>query len=206
MSDPKYNEMIDFLEKAALLAADLERRCASAAEQQHNSARELSRALQRVEGDLGQVVAAGKTELVQHAQTAVRQALAAEVGAATKAIGESATQLRQMSDQLKREQSAIGTRMRVMGWKSIIAVGAAAFLTLAGSSFVLWNNVKKIQRTQVQAEVMQALKQVTVTSCDGQPCMKLVDGQPRWSKNPDYILVDTAAPAAGQSTRRDSAR
>ncbi|MCF7221675.1 hypothetical protein [Marilutibacter chinensis] len=206
MQDAKYNEMIDFLEKASLLAADLERRCIGAAEQQQSSARDLLQTLQRVETNLDQVVSAGKTELVQHAQSAVRQALAQEVGAATKAIGESASQLRQMSEQLKREQSAVGMRMRVMGWKTMIAVGAAAFLALAGTGFALWHNVKRIQRTQVQAEVLDALQHVTVTSCDGRPCMKLVDGQPRWSKNPDYVLVDTAPPGAGQPARSGTAR
>lgn len=206
MHDAKYNEMIDFLEKAALLAADLERRCASAAEQQRSSADALAQALQRVEDDLGEIVAVGKAELLEHAQTAVRQALAQEVGAATRALGEGASRLQQINDQLKREQSIVGMRMRMMGWKTMIAVGAAAFLTLAGSGFVLWHYTQRIQRAQVQAEVLDALQHVTVTSCDGRPCMKLADGQPRWSRNPDYVLVDTSASGSGQSSPHDSAR
>ncbi|QDH71363.1 hypothetical protein [Marilutibacter alkalisoli] len=206
MQDAKYQELINFLEKAALLAADLERRCLDAAEQQQDSAKALVQTLHGVEGTLGEVVTAGKTELLQHAQAAVRQALAQEVGAATKAIGESANQLRQVSDQLKREQSAVGMRMRIMGWKSMIAIGAAAFLTVAGSSFVLWHNVKRTERLQVQAEVMQALQHVTVTSCDGRPCMKLEEGQPRWGKNQDYILVDTSTSGSAQPDGRKSAR
>lgn len=206
MEDEKYREMISFLEKATLLAADLEHRCLEAATQQNSSANALTQTLQQVEGNLDRIVTAGKTELVQHAQMAVRQALAQEVGLATKAIGESANQLRQMSDQLKREQSAIGVRMRVMGWKSMIAIGAAAFLALTGSGFVLWNNIKRIERTQVEAEVLDALRHVAITSCDGRPCVKLEDSQARWAKNRDYILVDTSAPGSAQPGKRDAAR
>jgi hypothetical protein len=206
MEDEKYQELISFLEKATLLAADLEHRCLDAATQQQGSANALAQTAQQVEGNLDKIVTAGKTELLQHAQMAVRQALSQEVGMATKAIGESANQLRQMTDQLKREQSAIGLRMRVMGWKSMIAIGAAAFLALAGSGFVLSHNLKRIQQTQVQADVLEALQHVSVTSCGGRPCVKLEDGQPRWAKNRDYILVDTSAPGSGGPAGQESAR
>lgn len=190
--------MIEFLEKATLLAADLEHRCANAAEQHARSAQELDQTLRNVEDDVGRIIAAGKDELAGHAADAIRQALAQEIGMATRAVSESAGELRKMSDQLKREQSAIGARMRVMGWKSIVAVGAAAFVTVAGSSFVVWNNAQRIQRTQVQAEVVEALRHVTVTSCDGRPCIKLAEGQLRWNKNADYLLVDTSPPPREQ--------
>ena len=110
-----------------------------------------------------------------------------------------------MSDTLKGERSAVGGRMRVMGWKSMIAIGAAAFLALAGSGFVLWNNIKRIERTQVEAEVLDALRHVAITSCDGRPCVKLEDSQARWTKNQDYILVDTSASGSAPG-KRDAAR
>lgn len=205
MQGPDYTGMIEFLEKATLLAADLERRCASAAEQHARSAQELEQTLRNVEGDLDRIVSAGKDELARHAADAVRQALAQEVGMATNAISASAADLRQMSEQLKREQFAVGARMRVMGWKTIIAVGTAALVTVLGSGFALWHNTQRIQRTQVQAEVVEALRHVTVTSCDGRPCIKLAAGQPRWDKNPDYLLVDTspsqAQPPSGTQSR-----
>lgn len=199
MQASDYNGMIAFLEKATLLAADLERRCASAAEQHAASAQGLEQALQRVENDLGRIVASGKDELAEHAGVAIRKALAQEIGMATRAISESANELKMAGEQLRREQSAAGVRMRMMGWKTIVAVGAAALLTVAGSSFVVWNNAQRIQRTNVQAEVMEALSQVTVTSCDGRPCMKLAEGQARWDKNADYVLVDASSGRVQQS-------
>ncbi|MGY1459225.1 MULTISPECIES: hypothetical protein [unclassified Luteimonas] len=201
MNATQYDEMVQFLEKATLLAATLERRCEDAAQQSSASARDLGLMLQRVEGEVGSIVSAGRDELLQHAETAVRQAIAREVGMATAAIGESARELQRAADQLGREQAMVGGRMRAMAWKSIVAVGAAAFLTIAGSSFIVWNNAQRIQHTQVQADVLEALRHVTVTSCDGRPCMKLAQGQPRWSKNADYILVDVSAPAGDQAAR-----
>lgn len=202
MNATQYEEMLQFLEKATLLAATLERRCDAAAEQHAAGARELAQTLQRVEAEMGGIVSAGKEELLKHAEHAVRQALAREVGMATGAIGESARQLQLAADQLGREQASVAGRMRAMGWKSIIVVAAAAILTVAGSSFIVWNNAQRIQRTQVQADVLEALRHVTVTSCDGRPCIRLVQGQPRWSKNPEYILVDASAPASDQAAAR----
>lgn len=196
MQASQCNEIVEFLEKATLLAANLERRCDQAVEQQAGSARALEQALQHVGNDLGTIVGTGRDELLRHAQAAVREALVQEVGMATAAIGESATQLRQASEHLRREQAITAERMRLMGWKSMVAVGTAALFTLAGTGFVAWNNVQRIQETRVRAEVLEALAHVTVTSCDGRPCIRLAEGQPRWSRNDDYILVDVAAPGS----------
>src|SRR5690606_10060810 len=156
----QYDEMVQFLEKATLLAATLERRCEAAAEQNTESARDLRLMLKQVEGQMGEIVAAGRDELLQHAGTAVRQAIAREAGTATTALADSARDLQRAADQLAREQAGTAGLLRSMGWTSITAVACAAFLTIAGSSFIVWNNVQRIQRTSVQADVLEALRHV----------------------------------------------
>lgn len=206
MQATQTNQIVEFLEKATLLAATLETRCEEAATQQAGSARALEAALQRVEHDVGTIVGNGRDELARQVQAAVRQALVQEVGMATAALAESVTQLRQASEQLRREQVIVAGRMRMMGWKSMAAVGAAALLVLAGTGFVAWNNVQRIQATDVQAEVLEALAHVSVTSCDGRPCIRLAEGQPRWPRNHDYILVDVTAAGGTPATPPASAR
>lgn len=206
MQETQTNQIVEFLEKAALLAATLESRCEQAAKQLDGSARALEGTLQRVEHDIGSIVGNGRDELVRQVQAAVRQALVQEVGMATAALGESVTQVRQASEQLRREQAIVAGRMRMMGWKSMAAVGAAALLVLAGTGFVAWNNVQRIQATSVRAEVLEALAHVDVTSCDGRPCIRLAEGQSRWPRNHDYILVDVTAPGATPASAPASAR
>jgi hypothetical protein len=204
MDEEGYQELIEFLEKATLLAADLERRCKDAAEQQQGSAMALAQVLHLVEANVKEVATAGKDELAQHAQTAVRQVLAQEIGGAAQSLDESAGRLRQLANQLQHEQSTIGMQMRILAWKSLLSIGAAAALALLGTGFVLWQNIQRIQRSNVDAEVMEALQHVTITSCDGRPCLKLAEGQPRWTKNKDYVLVDTSASTAAAPTPKSN--
>jgi hypothetical protein len=50
--------------------------------------------------------------------------------------------------------------------------------------------------------VLEALRHVTITACDGAPCIKLEDGLRRWGKNKDYVLVDGGDPAGDPAGRR----
>lgn len=206
MQETQTNQIVEFLEKATLLAATLESRCEQAADQLDGGARALEEALQRVEHDIGTIVGNGRDELARQVQAAVRQALVQEVGMATAALGESVAQVRQASEQLRREQTIVAGRMRMMGWKSMAAVGAAALLVLAGTGFVAWNNVQRIQATNVRAEVLEALAHVNVTSCDGRPCIRLAEGQSRWPRNHDYILVGVTDPGGTPASAPAPAR
>lgn len=178
MDTGQYQDIVRFLEKAALLAGDLEQRCEAAAARQEQSASELAAVLQRVQDGVASQLAGARRELA---------------GITSDAAAQSLGDLRGLVDQLRCEQADAGARMRTMGWNSIITVGAAALLAIAGSSFIVWDNARRIGRDRVQAEVLDALRHVTITSCGGQPCIRLADGQPRWEQNPDYVIIDASA-------------
>lgn len=186
MDPGPYEEIARFLEKAALLAGDLEQRCDAAAARHAQSASEFEAVLRRVQDSLGSQLARTRRELADLTGDAAAQGL---------------DELRGFVDQLRREQADAGDRMRTMGWSSIIAVGAAALLAIAGSSFIVWDNARRIGRDRVQAEVLDALRHVTITSCGGQPCIRLADGQPRWERNPDYVIVDASAQGGAAGSR-----
>ncbi|MNJ05262.1 hypothetical protein D3C73_1664690 [compost metagenome] len=48
----------------------------------------------------------------------------------------------------------------------------------------------------MDAQVLEALQQVSITSCDGRPCIKLEDGLQRWRKNDEYVLIEARANSA----------
>lgn len=185
--------MEEFVTNSALLAGHLTQQCEKAIADQKQSAAELRQAA----ADVGQGVAAGRSELAQSARTAVREALSQEIPAAVEAIAESGDRLRQLADQLQREHLSAASRMRALAWKSLIAIALASAAIIGATAYTAWNNVQRAQRAQVDAQVLEALQQVSITSCDGTPCVKLADDQRRWSKNSDYLLVDGngAAPA-----------
>ncbi|MGJ4730215.1 hypothetical protein [Luteimonas sp. SDU101] len=183
----------EFVASAALLAAHLTRQCEESIAGQRNAAEDLRRSAEAV----GQRVLGGSAELQQQARGAIREALSDELPPAARMLRDTATQLQAMAEQLRREQAATATRMRTLGWNTVVASGLAAAVVLAGSGYAAWHNMRRAEQAQVRAEVLEALQQVTITSCDGQPCLKLEDGTPRWSKNADYVLVQRDRVAAG---------
>lgn len=184
----------EFVASAALLAAHLTRQCEESISSQRKAADDLRRSTDAI----GQRVLGANAELQQQARGAIREALAEEIPAAARSLHDTAVQLQEMAAQLQREQAATSLRMRVLGWKTMLSLALAATVMLGGSAYAAWRNMQRVAQAQVQAEVMEALAQVTITSCDGQPCLKLEDGIPRWSKNDEYVLVQRTAAVSGQ--------
>jgi anti-sigma-K factor RskA len=170
----------DFIANAALLAAHLSQQCDKASSE-----------LQRTATAFREGVAESQAELASSARAAVRESLAAEVPPAVRAIDETTQRFQMMAERLQFQQQTLDRRSRFLGWQSLGAVAIAAVVALAATGYFSWSNVKRAQRVQVQAEVLEALRHVSITSCDGRPCVKLEDGLPRWPKNDEYVLVDS---------------
>lgn len=187
------SKMEEFVANAALLAAHLTEQCNKAAAAQQASAQELQASAIVVR----KTIEEGKREMSEQARGAVHDALAQEIPAVTLSIGETATRLRQVADHLQREQAALSQRARFLGWKSLGVLSIACLLLVAGSGYAAWHNVQRAERAQVDAEVLDALQHVTITSCGGQPCIKLQEGLPRWQKNDQYVLIERSAPKEG---------
>lgn len=184
--------MEEFVTNSALLAGHLTKQVNKAiADQQAASAD-----LQRAASDLGRGVAAAKQELGDTTRSAVRDALSREIPAAVEAIGETGDRLRQIADQLQREQLSAASRMRTLAWQSIGVMVIAAAVIIGGTAYAARSNLQRAEQAEVRAEVLEALQHVTITACDGTPCVKLADGDKRWSGNGEYLLIDTStAPA-----------
>lgn len=182
-------KMEEFVANAALLAGHLTQQCERAAADQ----RAASASLEQAAAEVGKGVAAGRAELAQTLRGAVRDALTAEVPSAVEAIAQSGDRLQLLADQLERSHAATAKRIQTLAMKALGATALASLAILGATGYMAWTNVQRAERAQVRAEVMEALEHVTITACDGAPCIKLEDGAPRWSKNADYILVDTSA-------------
>ena len=181
------SKMDEFVANAALLAAHLKEKCEQAAASQQASAQDLQGAAIVVR----RTIEEGKRELVEHAGSAVSSALSEKVPAATQAILDTAARLKHVTDRLQHEQAALERRLRFLGASTLGAIAVACLLLVAGTGYASWHNVQRAQRAHVDAEVLEALRHVTITACDGAPCIKLEEGLPRWHANEDYVFVDT---------------
>lgn len=184
--------MEEFVANAALLAGHLTQQCEKAASDQNAAAVDL----QRAAADVGQGVVAGRAELIQGTKSAVRDALSQEIPSAVEAVAQAGDRLRAIIERLERDQASTAARMRLLGWKTFGALAFAAVVIVGGTAYFASTNVQRAQRASVDAQVLEALQQVAITSCDGKPCVKLQDGQARWGKNDDYILIDSQTQGA----------
>lgn len=192
------SKMDEFVANAALLAAHLKEQCERAAASQQASAQDLQGAAIVVR----KTIEEGKRELVEHAGSAVSSALSEKVPAATQEIVDAAARLKQWTDRFQHEQAALERRLRFLGTSTLGAVAMACVLLVAGTGYASWHNVQRAQRAHADAEVLEALRHVTITACDGAPCIKLEDGLRRWGKNKDYVLVDGGDPVGDSAGRR----
>jgi hypothetical protein len=120
--------------------------------------------------------------------------------------------------QLVRESGQEMTQTLQEGMNSILAhahrklmMGYAAFagamvLFACGGGLLLWQQRQAYDdaRTQaadarVSAELVQAYAKAGVTSCGGQPCVKLDSKARRWGSKGEYVLLDVAPSKSGQS-------
>lgn len=191
-------ELEEFVASAALLAAHLSRQCEESVASQRNATDELARCADGI----GRRVVDANAQLQQHARDAIRSALVAEIGTTTHTLHEAAVALRAMTERLHDEQVTAASRMRLLAWQTMGWLALAAATLVAGSGYATWHNVQRMQRAQVQAEVLDALAHVAITSCDGHPCIRLEDGTPRWSGNDQYVLVHRGAATSGQPATR----
>ena len=191
-------ELEEFVASAALLAAHLTRQCEESVAGQRAATDELARCADGV----GRRVVDASAQLQQHARDAIRGALAAEIGTTTRTLHEAGGALRAMTERLREEQVAAASHMRLLAWQTMGWLALAAAALVAGSGYAAWHNVQRMQRAQVQAEVLDALAHVAFTSCDGHPCIRLEDGAPRWSGNDQYVLIHRGAATSGQPATR----
>ncbi|MDH5831916.1 hypothetical protein QFW80_15455 [Luteimonas sp. M1R5S18] len=181
----------EFVANAALLAAHLGQQCERAGARLQQTASHFERSVED-----------GRLSIAESTRAQVRASLAAEIPAALEALADGARQLQGVADRVQREQVLLEQRARWLGLKATGAVLLAALAVLAATGYVAWANLARAQDARVRGDVMQALAQVTITSCDGHPCLKLEDGLRRWAGNEAYVLVDTGADAAAAPQTR----
>jgi len=94
-------------------------------------------------------------------------------------------------------------RKLMMGYA---AFAGAMVLFACGGGLLLWQQRQAYDdaRTQaadarVSAELVQAYAKAGVTSCGGQPCVKLDSKARRWGSKGEYVLLDVAPSKSGQS-------
>jgi hypothetical protein len=142
------------------------------------------------------------TQLQQQACDLQRQTTAQARGEITQLVQESVRQMTRSFQEGMASILAHAHRKLLMGYA---AFAGAMVLFACGGGLLLWQERQayddaraKAAEAQVSAELVQAYTKVGVTSCGGQPCLKLDTKTRRWGNKGEYVLIDVAPPKSRQ--------
>lgn len=181
----------------ALLAETLERRSGTAVSTQEKAAVELCGAVGSARTSIDQFLQSAHRSVEQSTRNSLDRALAersadlnrevdirtAQIQAAAEAVDVTAAMARSsMAKHLRMTYAAIA------GSTALLALGGGC---LIWAELAAYNNAAaRAASAKVQAEVYEAYAHVGLTSCGGNPCVKLDKKTPRWGNHGEYVLVE----------------
>lgn len=199
MQDNPYAALVESTKRFALLAETLERNAATAAERHAQSATSLQQSVERAQQQLLGSAQQLERMLREQLDRAVEQAIGGSVRQFDGAVQAVAKQAKQTGDTLRGDQAAIASGLKAMLWKvHMIAIASTCMLAIGGSvlihyQFRLYQDAReRTAAAALDAEVATALRRAQVTSCGGNPCLKLDLNAPRWGKQGEYVLLDSS--------------
>lgn len=197
--------LVESSKRVAIMMGVLEKRFNAVMPFQENVSTALGNTLTSVRDDLGRTVRDSQQQIQKQARTAVNEALTESLGTFKnallaernhheKALAQIASRFKQSADSLHQERIHAARLTRMLTWKALTMLIAVTMLLLAGGSFLLWQTQQRIQSAQVSAEVQEALQRVQISSCGGQPCLRLDSQAPRWGKDGEFVLLKKPSP------------
>lgn len=186
----------------ALLVETLERRSAAADQRLAQAEQRFAQTISAVEAQVERIVQ-GSGQLIAHSvRQGVDSAMASGVDDLRKAGADYTSQLASSTQTFSASlmQAIVALRRHVS--MTYAAVAGAILLLGAGGALLLWHQQQSYEdaraRTEaanVSADAAELYARVGVSSCGGQPCLKLEPKLPHWGAHGEYVLL---APKAGK--------
>ncbi len=166
----------------------------------NDALRRLMLAVERLESS-----ADAQAVQAREAQRAMQQAQAAQAGLAAARDAEEARLRQAMAQVLQEQQRQVAGALRpVVGraWLGLGVLAAGFVLVYVGLLLMVRHEHARLQEARaradaaaVSAEVLQASRNVEITSCGGRPCIRIDRHTPTWkSQDGEFVLVDGKAP------------
>ena len=195
--EAEFQALIDTAKKLALLTESLERRSLAAVTGQEQASQNLAHAVGSVRGDVERIVQGAS----QQVATVTRQSVVAAMADGTEKLqqavssssGKISAATEALTEALEHAKDIMSSQIKM----TFGAIALALVLVIGGGCLAIWmewqsyNDAKtRASAAQVDAETAAAYAKVGMTSCGGQPCIKLDAKSPRWGEKGEYILVD----------------
>ncbi len=196
--DTETSALIDTAKKLALLTDALERRSQAAMQAQEQAGQVLGQTVNMVRHDVSQLVQGSGQQIAQLVQQGMDSALTQGTAKFGQAVSATTAKLDEASRAIVETLNATTAHARHRIWTAYAAVLGAVLLLVVGGGIVLWlqwqsyNDLHaRIAAAQIDVDTAEAYARTGVTSCGGQPCIKLDEKSQRWGSKGEYVLLDS---------------
>lgn len=195
-NDELKTAMMEAVNNAACILQQLTEMGEAVSQRQAETSVRLENASEQVKQQIHLAVGDIQSQITNQSKAALHTALEKEMSAFQQSMHQTVQQLKQATEQLHQERAQSARQARLLNWKTLGLVTITSLLLLGGSGFMVWQNVQQISQLReekaalsVETEVLRALTKTNVTSCGGQPCVKLDQETRRWGKNKEFVLL-----------------
>ncbi len=114
------------------------------------------------------------------------------------------TMVAMFSDHQQRMEAALRPKT-IRAWQSVAVVAGVLVLLFVGGMILMKSASERLHAAQAQADaaevnaqVLEAMESVELTSCSGRPCIRIDKETPTWKHgNNEYVLVDGQQKVSG---------
>lgn len=181
-------EMIELTKQAALIIGRLEQQAEAMQQRFDEAARRLNASAEQAHEQMRKLL----DEAAAHSHASVKAALDKEAENFRHEMQQTFRAMHQSGDRLQQTLAQSGGKTRRLVFVSLAALACCGVLVVAGSSFVLWQNIKQVEQLQARIHQLELLSQIPLGNCDGQICLKVDSKTKRWGKQGDYVLIESS--------------
>ncbi len=186
----------------ALLAETLERRSAAADERLAQIEQRFTQTINAIEAKVERIIQGSGQQIAHSSRQSVDSAIASGVNDLRKAGEDYKSQISSSTKTLSVSLMQAMTHLRRHVGIAYAAVTGAILLVFAGGALLLWyqhqsyeDALVRTEAAQISADTVALYAQVGVSSCGGQPCLRLDPKAPHWGTHGEFILL---APKTGR--------
>lgn len=188
--------IVEMVRKLAVVVDSLEQRARQSDQMQQQTTQALQQTLAGVRSDVDRLVQGAEHRTAQTVRQSMDAALGDVVARSERAVTAFSAKPAQAGQALEQSMVSSMARLQRLIFMAYASVVGAMLLVFAGGALLLWRQQQsyedaraRTEAAKVSADTAALYAQVGVSSCGGQPCLKLDPKAPHWGAHGEYVML-----------------